>query len=88
MASGFGRVPSPAVGESPHLAGWVACRKLDMLDAAVVLHDLACPPGNQLEALRGDHAGQHSTRVNDQRWVCFRWTETGPERVEIVDYHG
>jgi toxin HigB-1 len=65
----------------------VALRKLVMLDAAEVLDDLRAPPGNRLEALRGDRAGQHSIRVN-QRWrVCFVWTDAGPENVEIVDYH-
>jgi proteic killer suppression protein len=62
-------------------------RKLAMLDAAVTLRDLASPPGNRLEALRGDRAGQHSIRVNDQWRVCFRWTKDGPADVEVVDYH-
>jgi proteic killer suppression protein len=65
----------------------VALRKLDMLDAAGVLEDLLAPPGNRSEALRGDRAGQHSIRVNDQWRICFTWTEAGPESVEIVDYH-
>lgn len=65
----------------------VALRKLDMLDAAAVLRDLASPPGNKLEALKDDRAGQHSIRVNGQWRVCFVWTAAGPERVEIVDYH-
>jgi toxin HigB-1 len=65
----------------------VAARKLDMLDAATKLSDLRSPPGNQLEALRGDRAGQYSIRVNRQWRVCFRWTPNGPESVEIVDYH-
>ena len=64
-----------------------ALRKLDMLDAAVVLDDLASPPGNKLEALKQDRAGQHSIRINDQWRVCFVWTDAGPEQVEIVDYH-
>jgi len=51
------------------------------------LDDLRVPPGNRLEALKGDRAGQHSIRVNDQFRVCFRWTATGAEDVEIVDYH-
>jgi addiction module HigA family antidote len=62
-------------------------RKLVMLDAAVVLTDLRVPPGNRLEALAGDRAGQHSIRINDQFRICFRWTVAGPEDVEIVDYH-
>ena len=65
----------------------VAMRKLAMLNQAGRLDDLRVPPGNRLEALSGDRAGQHSVRVNDQFRVCFRWTDTGPENVEIVDYH-
>ncbi len=65
----------------------VAQRKLEMLDAAAELRDLASPPGNRLEALAGRRKGQHSIRINDQWRVCFRWTATGPENVEIVDYH-
>jgi len=65
----------------------VATRKLAQLDAAHTLEFLRSPPGNRLEALRGARAGQYSIRVNDQFRVCFRWTEAGPEDVEIVDYH-
>jgi proteic killer suppression protein len=65
----------------------VAQRKLQMLDDTVELRDLLAPPGNRLEALRGDRAGQHSIRINDQWRVCFKWTDVGPENVEIVDYH-
>ena len=65
----------------------VAMRKLAMLNQARRLDDLRVPPGNRLEALTGDRAGQHSIRVNDQFRVCFHWTESGPEDVEIVDYH-
>lgn len=65
----------------------VAMRKLAMLNAAGRLDDLRIPPANRLEALRGDRAGQHSIRINDQFRVCFIWTEEGPTRVEIVDYH-
>jgi proteic killer suppression protein len=65
----------------------VATRKLDMLNAATSLADLRLPPGNQLEALQGDRAGQHSIRINRQWRVCFVWTTVGPDRVEIVDYH-
>ena len=66
----------------------VAARKLTQLDAAQTLAFLRSPPGNRLEALRGDRKGQHSIRVNDQFRLCFRWTDQGPEDVEIVDYHG
>ena len=65
----------------------VAQRKLQMLDDAVELRDLKSPPGNRLEALSGDRAGQHSIRINDQWRVCFVWTKAGPENVEIADYH-
>ena len=64
-----------------------ALRKLVILDAAVTLDDLRSPPGNRPESLRGHRRGQHSIRINEQRRICFRWTETGPENVEIVDYH-
>ena len=65
----------------------VALRKLDMLDAAETLIDLRSPPGNRLEALKGDRAGQFSIRINDQYRVCFHWGSGGAENVEIVDYH-
>lgn len=65
----------------------VARRKLDMVNAAKVLMDLRQPPGNRLEQLSGDRKGQHSIRINEQYRVCFRWTDAGPEDVEIVDYH-
>ncbi|GLO29766.1 MULTISPECIES: type II toxin-antitoxin system RelE/ParE family toxin [Pseudomonas] len=65
----------------------VAERKLAMLDAATELRDLRSPPGNRLEALSGNRAGQHSIRVNDQWRLCFIWTDNGPINVEIVDYH-
>jgi proteic killer suppression protein len=64
-----------------------ALRKLDMLDAASVLGDLKSPPGNRLEALKGNRRGQYSIRINDQYRICFRWTDDGAEDVEIVDYH-
>ncbi len=65
----------------------VATRKLVQLDAAETLEFLHAPPGNRLELLKGDRAGQHSMRINDQYRLCFRWTGSGPENVEIVDYH-
>ena len=65
----------------------VALRKLAILDAAESLTDLRVPPGNRLEKLGGDQAGQHSIRVNDQWRICFRWTKAGPEDVSITDYH-
>lgn len=60
---------------------------LAALDAAVVVEDLRFPPGNPLEALKGDRAGQHSIRINGQWRICFVWTPSGPAEVEIVDYH-
>ena len=65
----------------------VARRKLELLDSARTLDDLRAPPGNQLEVLKKDRAGQHSIRINDQYRVCFVWTDPGPAEVEIVDYH-
>ena len=65
----------------------VATRKLSQLDAAQTLDFLRSPPGNRLEALKGDRKGQYSLRINDQFRICFRWTPDGPEQVEIVDYH-
>jgi toxin HigB-1 len=65
----------------------IARRKLEMLEAAKALDDLRSPPGNRLEALRGDRAGQHSIRINDQWRLCFRWSDGDSFDVEIVDYH-
>ena len=65
----------------------VARRKLLQLHATTELGSLRIPPGNQLEALKGDRRGQHSIRINDQWRICFVWHDDGPYRVEIVDYH-
>ena len=65
----------------------VAERKLSQLDAAQTLYFMLAPPGNHLEALKGDRKGQHSVRINVQWRICFVWTDTGPIGVEIVDYH-
>ena len=65
----------------------IANRKLLMLDAAETLNDLRVPPGNRLEALRGDRDGQHSIRINDQFRICFLWTAAGPKDVQVTDYH-
>lgn len=64
-----------------------AQRKLSMIQEADRLEDLLAPPGNRLEALKGDRKGQHSIRINDQWHVCFIWSDGGAEQVEIVDYH-
>ncbi len=79
-------------GAIPKRAGWsgvakVAARKLDIVDYAERLSDLASPPGNRLEALKGVMTGYHSIRINDQWRVVFRWVDSGPIDVEIVDYH-
>jgi proteic killer suppression protein len=65
----------------------VTRRKLVMPDAAAQLQDVKAPPANRLEALKGDRDGQHSIRINDQFRLCFRWTDSGPEDVQFVDYH-
>jgi proteic killer suppression protein len=65
----------------------VARRKLRMLDAAIRLDDLRIPPNNRLEALKGDRAGQHSIRINDQWRLCFVWRNGAAHEVEMVDYH-
>ena len=65
----------------------VARRKLRQLEIANRLEDLKVPPGNHLEALKGNRSGQYSIRINDQWRVCFRWTDGGSDGVEIIDYH-
>ena len=77
-------------GRTRHLPGslWQrALVKLQLIDAAVELTFLNLPPGNRLEALKGSRRGQHSIRINDQWRICFRWSGTDAEQVEIVDYH-
>ncbi|MGC4174569.1 type II toxin-antitoxin system RelE/ParE family toxin [Demequina sp.] len=78
------RQPSKRIDPRIHKA---ANRKLHMLSAATSLDALRVPPGNHLEALKGDRTGQHSIRINDQWRICFRWTEAGADEVQIVDYH-
>ncbi|HFQ95820.1 MAG TPA: plasmid maintenance system killer protein, partial [Anaerolineae bacterium] len=65
----------------------IAAKKLDLLDSAETLDDLRIPPGNRLEALKGEREGQYSIRINDQYRICFFWTSAGAEEVEIIDYH-
>ncbi len=77
-------------GESPRRFSSfasVALRKLDMLDAASILEDLRVPPGNRLEQLKGNRAGQYSIRINAQWRICFLWENGSAYQVEIVDYH-
>jgi proteic killer suppression protein len=71
----------------PHNIAQVARRKLIQIDNAVVLGDLAAPPGNRLELLKGELSGRYSIRINDQWRIVFRWNTDGPEQVEIRDYH-
>jgi proteic killer suppression protein len=78
--------------EGVRVARWVAIerpalRKLEQLDWSAMLDDLRAPPGNRLEALKGDRKGQYSTRINDPWRACFKWTAEGAFNVEIVDYH-
>jgi toxin HigB-1 len=92
MIQSFKCRDTEALHQRHRVARWVnieaaARRKLDQLDAASALRDMASPPGNRLEALSGNRRGQHSIRVNDQFRVCFVWTPQGPKDVEIVDYH-
>lgn len=64
-----------------------ASRKLDQLDSVASLNELKIPPGNRLEPLSGNRKGQHSIRINGQFRICFVWTDSGPNNVEITDYH-
>ena len=65
----------------------VAARKFDQLDSVEMLGELRIPPGNRLEELVGNRRGQYSIRINQRYRICFKWTESGPSDVEIVDYH-
>ncbi len=65
----------------------VASRKLDQLDSVQTLEELQVPPGNRLESLIGDRKGEYSIRINEQYRICFKWTDAGPNEVEITDYH-
>jgi proteic killer suppression protein len=65
----------------------VGARKLDQLDSVEIVNELRIPPGNRLEELTGNRAGQYSIRINDQYRICFSWSVSGPDQVEIADYH-
>jgi len=71
----------------PEMLWRVAARKLDQLDSIESVKELCIPPGNHLEELSGNRKGQYSVRINDQYRICFVWTSTGPDHVEIIDYH-
>lgn len=74
-------------GKLPQNIQRVARKKLVILDAAPRLNDLRIPPGNQLEALKGDRKGQHGIRINDQWRICFKWSDGDAYDVEITNYH-
>ncbi len=82
-----GRASKAARKVCPQSLWRIAARKLELLDSVVHRDELKIPPGNRLEALSGDRKGQHSLRVNEQYRICFTWIESGPDDVEIVDYH-
>lgn len=65
----------------------ITSRKLDQLDSVKIIEELRIPPGNMLEALKGNKKETYSIRINDQYRICFKWSEAGPEAVEITDYH-
>jgi proteic killer suppression protein len=84
----FNGVPSKAARKACPQSLWgIASRKLELLDSVNDRDELKVPPGNRLEALSGDRKGQHSIRINDQYRICFKWTRSGPDEVEIADYH-
>ena len=82
-----GKTTKAAMKVCPKKIWNIATRKLDQLDSILSLDELRVPPGNRLETLSGQSKGQFSIRINDQFRICFKWSETGPEDVEITDYH-
>ncbi len=82
-----GKATRKAMKTCPQSLWSVAVRKLDLLDSVTSLDELRIPPGNRLEALKGERQGQYSIRINEQYRICFTWTERGPDEVDIVDYH-
>jgi len=83
----YGRSSKAARKVCPTVLRNVVSRKLDQLDSVTSLTDLSVPPKNMLEALKNDRLGQYSIRINNQYRICFKWADSGPEEVEIVDYH-
>lgn len=84
----FNGVNSPEARRAcPENLWRVAARKLDQLDSVETINELRIPPGNRLEELSGDRRGQYSIRINNQFRICFVWTASAPNQVEIVDYH-
>lgn len=82
-----GRNTQAARKACPRQLWTIVARKMDQLDSVERLDELRIPPGNQLEALRGERKGQYSIRINDQYRICFYWSPNGPTAVEVVDYH-
>lgn len=82
-----GRNTKAARAALPRELWRIAARRLDHLDSVARLEELRAPPGNRLEALKGDRAGEYSIRINERYRICFRWTPDGPLDVEVVDYH-
>ena len=82
-----GKATKVALKICPEKIWKIATRKLDQLDSVLSIDELRMPPGNRLEALSGRRTGQFSIRINDQFRICFKWSETGPDAVEITDYH-
>ena len=92
MIQDFRDADTEALFAGQRVKRWVnieraALRKLTLLDAAATISMLTVPPGNRLEALKGDRIGQHSIRINDQWRICFKWSGSNATDVEIVDYH-
>ncbi len=71
----------------PQVLWKIVTRKVDQLDSVIQLNELRIPPNNKLEALTRDRKGQYSIRINDQYRICFIWSESGPDKVEVTDYH-
>ena len=82
-----GKATKAAMKACPKKVWKIAARKLDQLDSIISLNELRVPPGNRLKSLSGERKGQFSIRINDQFRICFKWNETGPEEVEVTDYH-
>lgn len=76
-----------AMKRLPNTLCKIAVRKLDQLDSVIILDELKVPPGNHLEKLSGDRNGEYCIRINQQYRICFIWTDSGPDKVEIIDYH-
>jgi proteic killer suppression protein len=85
--SSMAKIPRMQGRYAPQSLWKIASRKLDQLDSISQLDGLKVPPGNMLEALKGNRQGEHSIRINNQYRICFIWSDNGPDQVEITDYH-